>query len=132
MALTDRTGAPVSVDEEADRFTISLEGKVVGLTAYQERGRQRVFFHTAVDDAVGGRGLATVLIGEALTQTKALGLRIVPVCPTVTAYVKEHPEFGDVVDRPSLELLDEFRRGAKARRPAPAEPPAPDPRAPTP
>ena len=30
MALTDGTGAPASVDEEADRFTISLEGKVVG------------------------------------------------------------------------------------------------------
>lgn len=114
MALTDRTGAPVSVDEEADRFTISLEGRVVGLTAYQERGAQRVFFHTEVDDAVGGRGLATVLIGEALTQTKAQGRRIVPVCPTVTAYVKEHPEFGDVVDRPTVDLLGELKRGGPA------------------
>jgi predicted GNAT family acetyltransferase len=132
MALTDKTGAPVTVDEEADRFTISLEGTVVGLTAYQVRGRQRVFFHTEVDDAFGGRGLATVLIGEALTKTRAQGWRIVPVCPTVTAYVKEHPEFDDVVDRPTMDLLGEFRRAAKARRRAPAEPPAPDPRAPTP
>jgi predicted GNAT family acetyltransferase len=110
VALTDKTGAPVAVAEEADRFTISLEGNVVGLTAYLERGEQRVFFHTEVDEAVGGRGLATVLIGEALTQTKAQGWRIVPVCPTVIAYVRQHPEFSDVVDHPSLELLNEFKR----------------------
>jgi uncharacterized protein len=110
MALTDKTGAPVTVDKEADRFTISLEGKAVGLTAFLERGEQRVFFHTKVDDAFEGRGLATALIGEALTQTTAEGRRIVPVCPTVSAYVKRHPELSDVVDHPSLELLDEFRR----------------------
>ena len=117
MALKDKTGAPVSVNQEAGRFTIALQGKVVGLTAYDERDGQRVFFHTEVDDAVGGRGLATALIGEALNRTRAQGLRIVPVCPTVTAYVKEHPEFGDVVDRPTLDLLGEFRRGVRPRRP---------------
>lgn len=110
MALTDKTGAPVTVDEEAERFTISLEGRVVGLIAIAEHGQQRVFIHTEVDDAFGGRGLATVLIGEALTRTKAEGLRIVPVCPTVVAYVKQHPEFDDVVDRPSLQLLEKFKR----------------------
>ncbi len=51
-----------------------------------------------MDDAFQGRGLATILIGEALQQTRDAGLRIVPVCPMVAAYVKKHPEFDDVVD----------------------------------
>jgi len=50
------------------------------------------------------------VIGEALAQTKAEGLRIVPVCPTVTAFCKKHPEFADVVDRPTQEILARLQR----------------------
>lgn len=100
MTLTDNTGAPVTVQKEADKFTIAVNGKVVGLTAYADDGRSRVFPHTEVDDEFGGRGLATIVIGEALAQTEAEGLRIVPMCPTVAKYVRSHPEYADIVDRP--------------------------------
>ena len=100
MALTDKTGAPVTVDKESDKFTISVDGKAVGLTAYADHENQRVFPHTEVDDAYEGRGLATIVIGEALAQTKAEGLRIVPMCPTVAAFVEKHSEYADIVDRP--------------------------------
>jgi predicted GNAT family acetyltransferase len=105
MALTDKTGAPVTVHEETDKFTVAVEGRSVGLAAFADRGRQRVFFHTEVDDAFGGRGLASVLIGEALARTKAEGMRIVPVCPMVIAFVRKHPQDGDVVDRPTPQIM---------------------------
>ena len=100
MALTDKTGAPVTVTKESDKFTIAVDGNPAGLTAYADQDNQRVFPHTEVDDAFEGRGLATIVIGEALAQTKAEGLRIVPMCPTVAAYVEKHPEYADIVDRP--------------------------------
>jgi uncharacterized protein len=100
MALTDKTGAPVTVQKESDKFTVAVEEKTVGLTAYEDHDNQRVFPHTEVDDAYEGRGLASIVIGEALAQTKAEGLRIVPMCPTVAEYVEKHPEYADVVDRP--------------------------------
>jgi len=100
MALTDKTGAPVTVTKESDKFTVSVDGKAVGLTAYADEGHSRVFPHTEVDDAYEGRGLATIVIGEALAQTRAGGLRVVPMCPTVAAYVERHPEYADIVDRP--------------------------------
>jgi predicted GNAT family acetyltransferase len=100
MALTDKTGAPVTVTKESDKFTVSVDGKAVGLTAYADEGHSRVFPHTEVDDAYEGRGLATIVIGEALAQTRAEGLRVVPMCPTVAAYVERHPEYADIVDRP--------------------------------
>ena len=59
-----------------------------------------MFPHTEVDDTFEGRGLATIVIGEALAQTKAEGLRIVPMCPTVAAFVEKHSEYADIVDRP--------------------------------
>ena len=106
MALTDKTGDPVTVTREDGRFTIAVDGKAVGLTAFADRNHQRVFFHTEVDEAFGRRGLATIVIAEALVTTRAEGLRIVPVCPMVAAYVKKHPEFADVVDRPTRAIMD--------------------------
>jgi predicted GNAT family acetyltransferase len=105
MPLTDKTGAPVTVEKKTDEFTISVEGKSVGLEAFAERDGQRVFYHTEIDDAFGGRGLGTVLIAEALAVTRADGLRIVAVCPMVAGYIKKHPEFDDIVDVPTPQIL---------------------------
>jgi predicted GNAT family acetyltransferase len=95
---TDKTGAPTEVTAESDRYTITVDNKNVGLVEFADRDGQRVFIHTEVDDAYGGRGLATILIGEALQDTRGAGLRIVPVCEMVASYVDKHDEFADVVD----------------------------------
>jgi uncharacterized protein len=106
VTLTDKTGHTVTVTQEDGRFAIAVDGKTVGFTAFAARDGQRVFYHTEVDDAFGGRGLATIVIAEALAATRDEGLRIVPVCPTVVSYVKKHEEFADVVDRPTQAILD--------------------------
>ena len=99
---TDKTGAPTEVTAEADRFTISVDGTVAGFTEFIDRttdsGKQRIFPHTEIDEAFGGRGLATILVGEALDATRAAGLRIVPVCSMVAGYIDKHPEFEELVD----------------------------------
>ena len=100
MTLTDKTGAPVTVAKEAGRVSVAVDGRTVGFTEYTDHTGSRVFPHTEVDEAYGGRGLATIVIGEALAQTKAEGLRIVPLCPTVAAYIEKHPEYADLVDHP--------------------------------
>lgn len=103
---TDKTGAPTTVEAGDGDFTIAVEGKSVGSAEYLERDGQRIFTHTNVDSAFEGRGLATILIGEALQQTHDAGKRIVAVCPMVDNYVGKHPEFADVVDP----VTDEIRR----------------------
>jgi uncharacterized protein len=95
---TDKTGAPTTVSAESDRFSISVEGQQVGLAEYIDRDGQRVFTHTEVADDFEGRGLATILVDEALRATRDTGLRIVAVCPMVAAYIEKHHEFDDVVD----------------------------------
>jgi uncharacterized protein len=95
---TDKSGAPTTVSAEKDRFTIAIDGQTVGLTQFADRGSQRVFPHTEVSDEFEGRGLATILIGEALQATRDAGLLIVAICPMVAAYIDKHPEFADVVD----------------------------------
>jgi uncharacterized protein len=95
---TDKTGAPTTVTQESDRFSISVEGQKVGFTEYADRDGQRIFPHTEVAGEFEGRGLATILVNQALQATRDSGLRIVAVCPLVAAFVKKHHEFDDVVD----------------------------------
>jgi uncharacterized protein len=95
---TDKTGAPTTVTQESDRFSIFVDGQKVGFVEFADRDGQRVFTHTEVLDEFGGRGLATILVDEALTESRDTGLRIVAVCPLVVAFVKKHHEFDDVLD----------------------------------
>ena len=94
---TDKTGAPTTVTAEPDRYTIAVEGNEVGKAEFLDRGDQRVFTHTEVDKNYEGRGLATILIAQALQETRDAGLRIVPRCPMVAAYVAKHDEYQDIV-----------------------------------
>ena len=95
---TDKTGAEATVSAAEGKYTIAVDGETVGLAAVADRGKQRVFYHTEVEERFGGRGLATILVAEALEATRADGKRVVPVCPTVAAFIKKHPEFGDITD----------------------------------
>ncbi|WP_043260512.1 GNAT family N-acetyltransferase, partial [Streptomyces sp. e14] len=69
--------------DDRHRYEILVEGERAGLTAFRDRGGQRVFYHTEIDDAYAGRGLAAQLVGQALADVRAQGKRIVPVCPYV-------------------------------------------------
>ena len=95
---TDKTGAPTIVTQRGKEFTITVGGQTVGIAAFADRGNRRVFVHTEVDNALQGRGLATILVSEAVKSTRADGLRIVAACPMVAAFLHKHKEFDDIVD----------------------------------
>lgn len=99
---TDKTGAPTEVIAESDRFSIRVDHQQAGFTEFVDRstdlGEQRIFPHTEIDDEFGGRGLASILVGEALHATRAAGMRIVPVCSMVAGFIDKNPEYKDIVD----------------------------------
>lgn len=95
---TDKTGAPTTVTAEPDQYTIAVDGKSVGKAEFLSRGNQRVFTHTEVDSDYEGRGLATILIAQALQDTRDAGLRIVAKCPMVYSYLQKHDEYRDIDD----------------------------------
>lgn len=103
---TDKTGAETTVRAEDGKYTIAVDGQTVGLAAVADRGDQRVFYHTEVDDKFEGRGLASILVGEALEATRADGKRAVAVCPMVGAFIKKHSEFGDITDPVTPEIRE--------------------------
>jgi uncharacterized protein len=102
---TDKTGAEATVTAADGKYTIAVDGQTVGLAAFADRDNQRVFYHTEVDERFGGRGLATIVIGEGLAATRFDGKRVVPVCPTVADFIKKHPEFNDIADKATPDIL---------------------------
>ncbi|MFW6597230.1 GNAT family N-acetyltransferase [Propionibacteriaceae bacterium Y2011] len=72
--------------------------------------QERIFPHTEVDEAYGGRGLASTLVRAALDATVAEGRKIVAVCSYVKRWVERHEEYQQhLVDtRPDhLEAVDQ-------------------------
>ncbi len=102
---TDKTGAQTTVSAANGKYTIAVDGETVGLAAVADRDNQRVFYHTEVEDRFEGRGLASILVGEALERTRADGKRVVAVCPMVAAFIKKHPEFSDITDPVTPDIL---------------------------
>ncbi|EUA08030.1 acetyltransferase family protein [Mycobacterium kansasii 732] len=94
----DNADAETTITAEEGKYTIAVEGKIVGFATYLDRGNQRVFDHTEVDPRFGGRGLATILVEKALEEARADGKRIVPVCSMVVTVLKKHPEYADITD----------------------------------
>lgn len=54
---------------------------------------QRIFYHTTVDDAYSGQGLASKLARGALDGTIAEGKTIVPVCPYTKSWLGKHDDY---------------------------------------
>ncbi|MDH6223426.1 redox-sensitive bicupin YhaK (pirin superfamily)/predicted GNAT family acetyltransferase [Streptomyces sp. MJP52] len=88
----------------AHRYEILVEGTVAGFTEFRDHGAQRVFFHTVVEDAYAGRGLASVLVREALNHVRTSGMRLVPICPYVAKYLTKHDGFRDITDEDTREI----------------------------
>ncbi|EON33177.1 putative acetyltransferase [Gordonia terrae C-6] len=121
----DKTGAETTVRDnpEENRYDILVQTPggetLAGFAEYRDRvsGTQdapltaRVFFHTEVDPDFGGRGLATILVTEALDDARARDLTIVGVCPLVAAYLKKHPEYADATAPVTPAVLEWLRTG---------------------
>jgi uncharacterized protein len=97
---------------ERNRYELHANDRVIGSLIYGRRpGNQVVITHTEVEAAYAGQGLAARLTRFALDDVRAGGGRIVPICPYVTAYLRKHHEYDDIVDLPRFRSAMD-RRGA--------------------
>jgi predicted GNAT family acetyltransferase len=91
--------ATVTVRDNAQesRYQLALDDAVVGELVYLQRPGELVLLHTEVSDELEGQGLGAKLVTEALDDIRARGLQLVPLCPFVSAYLRRHPEYADLV-----------------------------------
>ena len=84
-------------DPDARRLHTREEGHEAELR-YSLRDGRMVIDHTGVPDAIGGRGIAGILVKAALDLARARGWRVVPACSYSAAYVQRHPEYADLIE----------------------------------
>ena len=81
---------------ELHRFELDADGSTA-VSYYQLAPGVITFTHTEVPPALEGRGIGSRLARGALEFARAQGLKIVPKCPFIGAYVAKHPEFGNLL-----------------------------------
>jgi predicted GNAT family acetyltransferase len=81
------------------RYEMVVDG-VTAFVTYARHGDRLTLVHTEVPQALGGRGIGSSLATAVLTDVRSRGLRVMPACEFIAAFIKRHPEFADlVVDR---------------------------------
>ncbi len=81
---------------ERRRYEAVRDGAVLGFAEYQRTDELVVFTHTEVDPAHGGQGVGGALVRGALEHVRDLGLRVLPICPFVHAWMLRNPEYADL------------------------------------
>jgi hypothetical protein len=79
-----------------NRFELDADGHTAFIF-YSMEPDVITFVHTEVPQELSGRGVGSRLVRGALERARALGLKVVPKCPFVSAYMGKHPEFNDLL-----------------------------------
>jgi len=89
-------------DRPDERRYVLLDGDAeIGEESYVDSGDERIVFHTFVADSHAGQGLASVLVRAVVDDIVTRGMKVVPVCPYVKAWLPKHPEYGEHVIAPT-------------------------------
>ncbi len=94
--------------EDPDNFRFVAEDgdTIAGQALYMKRGGRHVFVHTEVDEAYGGQGVGSGIVKCALDAMAASHTPVLPLCPFFARYIREHPEYAELVDTELMERID--------------------------
>ena len=98
VAMTSSPARPVLTDaSERERYEAHLDGELAGVLEYKVTRGRIALIHTEVLSVHEGRGVGSALVRFALDDARRRGLRVIPTCPYVRAYLSRHPEDDIVV-----------------------------------
>ena len=96
--MTEYPQPDVVHEPDKNRFAVHAEGGTAVLE-YQLFEDKVVCTHTGVPSALEGKGIGSRLVKAGLDWARGEGLRVVPVCTFVAAYIQRHPEYADLTKR---------------------------------
>ncbi|HKW63935.1 MAG TPA: GNAT family N-acetyltransferase [Candidatus Acidoferrum sp.] len=94
----------VTHHEEAHRFEAAVDD-FRSLLAYRPFHDRLVLYHTEVPAPIEGQGIAAKLTRAALDFARANHLRVVPLCPYVSSFMRQHREYQDLLSPDDLQKL---------------------------
>ena len=81
---------------ERNRFELPLDGHTA-FSEYRRTGDVLTIMHTEVPPELNGRGIGSALVRGMLAIVRRDGLKVVPRCPFVRAYIGKHSEYADLL-----------------------------------
>ena len=78
------------------RFELDVDGGIA-FANYRRVPGTVIITHTETPRALRGRGIASELVQGALELIRADGSKVVAGCGFVADYLRQHPEFSDLV-----------------------------------
>lgn len=85
----------VTDNRDEHRFELPTDASPA-IAAYGLDGDTITFTHTIVPEAAEGHGVASQLISAALADVRKRGLKVVPQCAFVRAYLAKHPDAAEL------------------------------------
>lgn len=79
------------------RYELRDGEQLIGTITYRARPDRITLVHTEIEPAYEGKGMGSRLVRGALDDIRARGLKLVPRCEFVRAYLGRHPELSDLV-----------------------------------
>ena len=101
-AMNDSPAAPtVTRNDERSRYELRDGDELAGFAVFElSEGGRIAFTHTEIDRAFRGRGFGDIIASEALSDAARRGETIVPLCPFIASYLKDHEVPGGIIDWP--------------------------------
>ena len=80
------------------RYVARLPGHAgEGELAYSRTSKTLIIAeHTAVEEALRGKGIALALVRRLVEDARREGFKVYPLCPYVNAERRKHPDWADV------------------------------------
>ena len=94
----------VTHNEEAHCFEATVAG-LRSVITYRRFPDRLVLQHTEVPPPLEGKGLAAKLTRTALDFARANHLRVVPLCPYVSSFLRRHRQYHDVLSANDLQQI---------------------------
>ncbi len=98
--MSEATDIKLAETETKGRYVFSDEGGPEAELTFSKLGAGTIIIdHTGIPDAYRGRGIGLKLVERAISDARAAGKKIIPLCPYAAAQFRRHPEWADVLKR---------------------------------
>lgn len=84
-------------DPERRRYEAWLDEERVSLVTYRDDGQRVIINHTETPPVHQGHGYAGEVTRYALDDLRRQGRKIIPSCPYTAAWIRDHPDYADML-----------------------------------